>query len=264
MCIYMLVVLEKMYPTGPAAYDRAITVFSPDGRLFQVEYAREAVKRGTTAVGLRYADGVLLAVDKNITTNLIVPESIEKIFKIDEHIGVATSGLVADARRLVDSSRVWAQRNRLAYNEPISTLKLTKEICDIKQAYTQYGGARPFGAALLIAGVNNNAHLYESDPSGAFTEYRATAIGMGKRDVEKIFEESYKDNLNRKEAVELALIALNISSEGKPSEEYIDVITIEKDKPYSRISPEELSGSLDSVKNEIKKRRESSKREGKK
>ncbi|MFH1788587.1 MAG: archaeal proteasome endopeptidase complex subunit alpha [Candidatus Altiarchaeota archaeon] len=252
-----------MYPTGPAAYDRAITVFSPDGRLFQVEYAREAVKRGTTAVGIVYKDGVLLAVDKNISTSLIVSQSIEKIFKIDEHIGVATSGLVADARRLVDSARVWSQRNRLAYNEPISILKLTKELCDIKQAYTQYGGARPFGAALLIAGVNDHPHLYESDPSGAFTEYRATAIGMGKRDVEKIFEEKYKDNLSRKDAIELALIGLNVSSEGKPSEEYIDVVTVEKDKPYSRIPVDELASALGSVKNEIKKRRESGK-EGRK
>ncbi|HDN83309.1 MAG TPA: proteasome subunit alpha, partial [Candidatus Altiarchaeales archaeon] len=115
-----------MYPAGSAAYDRAITVFSPDGRLFQVEYAREAVKRGTTACGVTYKNGVLLAVDKNITSKLIVPESIEKIFKIDEHIAIATSGLVADARRLVDEARLKAQRNRVAYNEPISVYSLTQ------------------------------------------------------------------------------------------------------------------------------------------
>jgi proteasome alpha subunit len=252
-----------MYPTGPAAYDRAITVFSPDGRLFLVEYAREAVKRGTTAVGVVYDKGVLLAVDKNVATKLIVPVSIEKIFRIDEHIGVATSGLVADARRLVDSARIWAQRNRLAYNEPITVLKLTKELCDIKQAYTQYGGARPFGAALLIAGVNEHPHLYETDPSGAFTEYTATAIGMGKRDVEKVFEEKYKGNLGRKEAVELALIGLNVTTEGKPTEEYIDVVTIEKKRPYQRVPSEELKESLDKVKKEIRKRKESVKGEGK-
>ena len=244
-----------MYPSGPAAYDRTITVFSPDGRLFQVEYAREAVKRGTTAVGIVYKKGVLLAVDKNIASKLIVPKSIEKIFKVDEHIGVATSGLVADARRLIDSARVWAQRNRLAYNEPISTLKLTKELCDIKQAYTQYGGARPFGTTLLIAGVNAGSHLYETDPSGAFTEYKATAIGMGKNDVEKIFDEKYSEGMNKNETVELALLGLNVVTESKPNEEYIDIITIEKDKSYSRVTPDELKSALDKIKKELKERK---------
>ncbi|MBM3309427.1 MAG: proteasome subunit alpha, partial [Candidatus Altiarchaeales archaeon] len=115
-----------MYPQGPSAYDRAITVFSPDGRLFQVEYAREAVKKGTPAVGITYDKGVLLAVDKNVATPLIVPKSIEKIFQIDEHIAVATSGLVADARRLIEEARVIAQRNRIAYNEPIGVSKITR------------------------------------------------------------------------------------------------------------------------------------------
>lgn len=252
-----------MYPTGPAAYDRAITVFSPDGRLFQVEYAREAVKRGTTAVGMIYDKGTLLAVDKNVATKLIVPDSIEKIFKIDEHIGVATSGLVADARRLVDSARIWAQRNKLAYNQPISTIKLTKEICDMKQAYTQFGGARPFGTSLLIAGVNDECHLFETDPSGAFTEYKAGVIGMGKRDVEKIFEEKYRDGLSRAEAVELALIGLNVVTEGKPSEEFIDVVTIEKERPYGRVPPEEVRAAMDKARKEIKKRKEA-KNEGRK
>lgn len=139
-----------MYPTQAAqAYDRAITVFGPDGRLFQVGYAREAVKRGTTACGVIYKNGVLLGVDKASTSKLVIPESIEKIFKVDEHIGIATSGLVADARRLVEEARVAAQRSRLAYNEPISVSTLTREIADSKQLYTQFAGARPFGAALL-------------------------------------------------------------------------------------------------------------------
>jgi len=249
-----------MYPQGPAAYDRAITVFSPDGRLFQVEYAREAVKRGTTALGIVFDKGVLLAVDKNVATKLIVPSSVEKIFQIDDHIGVATSGLVADARRLVDSARIWAQRNRLAYNEPISTLKITKEICDVKQAYTQYGGARPFGTSLLVAGVNDYPHLYETDPSGAFTEYTSTAIGMGKMDVEKIFEEKYRPDLSRKEAIELALLGLNVVTEGKSREEYVDVVTIEEDKKYSRVVSQEIKESLDKVKKEIKTRKNKQKR----
>ena len=228
-----------MYPMGAAAYDRAITVFSPDGRLFQVEYAREAVKRGTTAVGITYDKGVLLAVDKSIGTSLIVPESVEKIFQIDEHIGAAASGLVADARRLIEEGRVRAQRNRLAYNEPISVQTLTRNICDLEQSYTQYGGARPFGTTLLIAGINDEPQLFETDPSGAFTQYVAAGIGIGKREVEKLFEAEYKKG-SRDEALHLALKGLNSVSEEKIKKESIDVVTIDLDKKYQKVSKEEI------------------------
>ena len=233
-----------MYPMGPAAYDRAITVFSPDGRLFQVEYAREAVKRGTTACGITYKGGVLLAVDKNIASKLIVPSSIEKIFQIDEHIGIAASGLVADARRLIEEARTKAQRNRLAYSEPILVSGLTRDICDIKQYYTQYGGARPFGTALLIAGVNESAYLFETDPSGAFTEYTATSIGTGKADVEKIFEKYYKEGMTRTDAIDLALRGLNVISEEKIKKENVEMITVEVGSKYQRVDKEEIGKSL--------------------
>jgi proteasome alpha subunit len=236
-----------MYPQGPAAYDRAITVFSPDGRLFQVEYAREAVKRGTTAVGIVYGQGVLLAVDKNVSSHLIVPKSIEKVFQIDEHIGVATSGLVADARRLVEDARVRAQRNRLVFNQPISVSGLTRDLCDIKQAYTQYGGARPFGTALLIAGVNDTPHLFETDPSGAFTEYSAGAIGMGKRDVEKLLEEKYAPGMSRQQAVNLALLSLNSVSEGQIQAENIDMVAVELGGKYSPVQVAEIGDSIKSL-----------------
>lgn len=244
-----------MYPIGPAAYDRAITVFSPDGRLFQVEYAREAVKRGTTACGITYDDGTLLAVDKNITSPLLVPDSIEKIFKIDEHIGIATSGLVADARRLVEDARIRAQRNKLAYNEPMAIPTLTRDICDMKQLYTQYGGARPFGTALLIAGVNNGVYLFETDPSGAFTQSTATAIGMGKPEVEKLFQEKWKDGLSRKDAIDLALRSLNLVSEDKLKVKNIEIITIGVDEGYNSMSEEEISSSLSRLDKEFETER---------
>jgi proteasome alpha subunit len=245
-----------MYPQGPAAYDRAITVFSPDGRLFQVEYAREAVKRGTTAVGIIYDKGVILGVDKNVSSKLIVPKSIEKIFQIDEHIGVATSGLVADARRLVEDARVRAQRNRLVYSEPIGVLALTRDLCDIKQAYTQYGGARPFGTALLIAGVNDKPHLFETDPSGAFTEFTAGAIGMGKRDVEKLLEERYKPGINRQEAINLALLSLNSVSEGKIQAENVDMITVEVAGKYMPVTVDEIRNSIKQLGKELESHNE--------
>jgi len=236
-----------MYPTGSAAYDRAITVFSPDGRLFQVEYAREAVKRGTTACGITYKSGVLLAVDKNISSSLIVPKSIEKIFKVDEHIGIATSGLVADARRLIDEARMRAQRNKVAYSEPINVATLTQNICDLKQLYTQYGGARPFGTALLIAGLNNNPSLFETDPSGAFTEYTASAIGMGKNDVEAIFEKEYKKNMSRDKAIDLAIKGLNSVTEEKLKADYVEIVSIESESMYHQVPKDEIIQSIKKV-----------------
>jgi proteasome alpha subunit len=244
-----------MYPVGPAAYDRAITVFSPDGRLFQVEYAREAVKRGTTACGVTYDKGVLLAVDRNIASPLIVPQSIEKIFQIDEHIGIATSGLVADARRLIEDARIRAQRSRIAYNEPISVATLTREICDIKQAYTQYGGARPFGTALLIAGVNEDSYLFETDPSGAFTQYTATAIGIGKNEVEKVFEKYYKKGMSRSDAIDVALRGLNAVSEGGVKKENIEMIAIEIKHRYKKVEREEIGKLLSRLEKEFEVQR---------
>jgi proteasome alpha subunit len=179
-----------MGPQAQMGYDRAITVFSPDGRLFQVEYAREAVKRGTTAIGIKSSEGVVLLVDKRITSNLLIPDSIEKIFKVDDHIAIATSGLVADSRVLVDRARLECQINKLTYDEPIRVEGLAKKISDHKQQYTQYGGVRPYGAALLIAGIDNEeARLFETDPSGALMEYLATSIGEGRDTVLKILEE---------------------------------------------------------------------------
>jgi proteasome alpha subunit len=197
------------------AYDRAITVFSPDGRLFQVEYAREAVKRGTTTVGIKYKSGVVLLVDKRISSRLIEPTSIEKIFKIDGHIGCATSGLVADARALVDRARVEAQVNRLTYESPVQVKTLTRKLCDFKQTYTQYGGVRPFGTALLIGGVDDQgSHLFATDPSGAMMEYKATAEGEGRDGAIEHFEKHYGEGLSQAKAIELGIAAITEVREG--------------------------------------------------
>src|SRR2546427_536095 len=165
---------------GQMAYDRAITVFSPDGRLFQVEYARVAVTRGNTTVGLKFKNGIVLMADKKIGSRLVETSSIEKIFQIDEHVGAATSGLVADARVLVDYARLVAQINKVTYSEKIGVDLLVKRICDYKQNYTQYGGVRPFGTALLVAGVDDlGTHLFETGPRGAPRSDKAAGIGQG-------------------------------------------------------------------------------------
>ncbi|MDI6917541.1 MAG: archaeal proteasome endopeptidase complex subunit alpha [Thermoplasmatales archaeon] len=231
------------------AYDRAITVFSPDGRLFQVEYAREAVKRGTTAVGVKFKDGVVLAIDKRIASKLVDASSIEKIFQIDEHIGCATSGLVADARVLVDRARIEAQINRLYYNEKISVEILVKRICDFKQTYTQYGGVRPFGTALLVAGVDDaDIHLFETDPSGALMAYRAGAIGEGRNPALTIFESKYRDDMDMDDAVALSAEALHQATEEELTSKTVEVGVVRKGENFRKLSPEDVQKYLSGVK----------------
>lgn len=231
------------------AYDRAITVFSPDGRLFQVEYAREAVKRGTTTVGLKFKDGVVLIVDKRIASRLMEPKSIEKIFKIDHHIGCATSGLVADARILVDQARVIAQVNKITYDENMGVEELVKRICDYKQNYTQYGGVRPFGTALLVAGVDElGEHLFETDPSGALVSYKAGSIGAGRNVVMEVFEELYAEGMDMVDAVELGLKALKkATEEEKLNPKAVEIGIVRRGENFRRMDDSEAETYIQRV-----------------
>ena len=234
---------------GHMAYDRAITVFSPDGRLFQVEYAREAVKRGTTTVGVKFKDGVVLIVDKRLSSKLIEPESIEKIFKIDSHIGCATSGLVADARALVDRARIECQVNAFNYSEDIAVESLVKKICDFKQSYTQYGGVRPFGTAMLMAGIDaSGPHLYETDPSGAMMAYKAGGIGAGRNEVMEVFEKNYKDNMTENQAINLGLKALSAANDNNLKSEVVEIAVINPEKAFHTLSSEEVGKAVKKVK----------------
>ena len=234
---------------GHMAYDRAITVFSPDGRLFQVEYAREAVKRGTTTVGVKFKDGVVLIVDKRLSSKLIEPESIEKIFKIDSHIGCATSGLVADARALVDRARIECQVNTFNYSEDLAVESLVKKICDFKQSYTQYGGVRPFGTAMLMAGIDaSGPHLYETDPSGAMMAYKAGGIGAGRNEVMEVFEKDFKDNMTQNQAVNLGLKALSAANENNLKSEVVEIAIINPEKEFHTLSSEEVGKVVKKIK----------------
>ncbi len=238
-----------MHMAPQMGYDRAITVFSPDGRLFQVEYAREAVKKGTTAIGIKCKEGVALLVDKRVMSKLLEAQSIEKIFQIDDHIGAASSGLVADARMLIDRARVEAQINRVTYNEPIGVAVLAKRICDHKQTFTQYGGVRPYGTALLIAGVDNNRpSLFETDPSGALLEYKATAIGAGRAAAVEIFEAEYDERADLESAILLGIKALYKAVEGQFDASTVEVGVIDvKSMKFKKLSPEEIQGYIQRV-----------------
>ena len=231
-------------------YDRAITVFSPDGRLFQVEYAREAVKRGATAIGVKTKEGVILIADRRVASKLLEADTIEKIYKIDEHICAATSGLVADARVLIDRARIEAQINRLTYDEPISVKELARKICDFKQQYTQFGGVRPFGVSLLIAGVDERPRLYETDPSGALLEYKATAIGAGRNIVMEYFEEEYRDDMSLDEAIIASMIAMGKAIESQLSAESVEMGIVGKDRVFRQLIVDEMQPYIEKA-NEI-------------
>ncbi len=228
------------------AYDRGITIFSPDGRLYQVEYAREAVKRGTASIGIRTEDGVVLAVDKRIRSPLMERTSVEKIHKADDHIGIASAGHVADARQLIDFARRQAQVNQLRYDEPIGVETLTKAVTDHIQQYTQVGGARPFGVALIIGGIENGEpRLYETDPSGTPYEWQALAVGADRGDIEDYLEEHYRDDLSLDEGVDLALAALASVNDEELTPEGIGLATISVGEDgFGQLSDGEIESRL--------------------
>ena len=227
-------------------YDRASTIFSPDGRLFQVEYAREAVQRGAPAMGVIHNNGVLFLADKKVTSKLIEVESTEKVFKIAENIGCTTSGLFADGRILIDRIRVEVQRHLLTYNEPVKIEKLVKSICDFEQQYTQYGGVRPFGTALLIGGVTDEGcRLFETDPSGAMLMWKATAIGSGRDLVMPMLEEGYREDMDKENAIALGLRCLYVATDGKISRETTEIASIEKGEKFRKYTPDEVAKYVD-------------------
>ena len=189
-------------------YDRTSTMFSPDGRLLQVEYAKKTVKQGSSAIGIVCRDGVLLVADKRINEPLVVPASVEKVFQVDEHIGATASGILSDGRILIDRARLFAQQHRVTYDEPIDTASLVKDICDIKQQFTQFGGARPFGVSILFAGVNSEPELFLTDPTGIYFQYRATAIGEAENEIKEVLNKEYKDTMDLDEGLKLAVRAL--------------------------------------------------------
>jgi len=193
---------------APGAYDRAITVFSPDGRLFQVEYAMELVNRGATIMGIQSAEGVVLGSEENIEP-LEEAEYSWKIFKVDDHVAAAIVGLSSYARVLIDQARIYAQSNKLTYDEPIDVEVVTKKICDIQQMYTQHAGVRPFGVSLIFGGVDKTgSHVFGTHPSGTYRGYKATALGAGRETVLAILKDEYRENLSLEENTKLVVKCL--------------------------------------------------------
>jgi len=238
-----------MYPGSrkSSAYDRVSTMFSPDGRLYQVEYASKIVEQGTLGLAITYNTGVLFAADKNVTSKLLKPTSVEKIFKIDHHIGAISSGLVGDARRLVQLARKEAQENQMYYEEDIQVETLVKQVSGIKQLFTQYAGMRPFGVSFIIGGVDQTGpRLFETEPSGALAEYNAITIGKGKKEAMHFLEKNFKEGLSYDSSISLALKALEkgLGEKRKFDINRLDFAFIEKGKPFERISAQKLKSIL--------------------
>lgn len=230
----------------PRAYDRAITIFSPEGRLYQVEYALELVKRGAPIVGISSPEGVVIVANETPESRLEDPEYFRKIFEIDEHIGAAISGLSSDARVLINQARVYCQSNRLLYDEPIDLENLAKSIGDQNQRYTQNAGVRPFGITIIFAGVDSTGNrVFTVDPSGSYRGYYATAVGRKSEEANRMLEEQYRVNMNLDEAIALAVDTVKMASEGLLSNKTCKVAFISTDtKAFQRLSESDVEKYL--------------------
>ncbi|RLI37948.1 proteasome endopeptidase complex, archaeal, alpha subunit [Candidatus Bathyarchaeota archaeon] len=224
----------------PGAYDRAITVFSPDGRLFQVEYALETVYRGATIIGISCPEGVVIGAEEKIESKLQDPNFSQKIYEVDEHMGAAVVGLSSDARILIDQARIYAQSNRLMYDEPADIEVIAKRIGDLKQLYTQHAGVRPFGVSIIFGGVDRTgSRIFTTDPSGSYRAYKAVAIGIGRETAEKILKEEYRDDLRLDEAVKLAVKCLVKALEARGEKPRIKIAVIPSETKRFRLLPDE-------------------------
>jgi len=223
-------------------YDRAITVFSPDGHLFQVEYAQEAVKKGSTAVGVRGAKAVVLGVEKKSVAKLQEERTVRKICLLDNHVVMAFAGLTADARILVNRARVECQSHKLTVEDPVTLEYITRNIAGIKQRYTQSNGRRPFGISCLIGGFDfdGTPHLYQTDPSGTYHEWKANATGRSAKTVREFLEKNYKseDVVEERAAIKLAIRALLevVQSGGKN----LEIAVMTKGQPLKMLSVEDI------------------------
>ncbi len=187
-------------------YDRTATMFSPEGTILQVEYAEKTVRLGSASIGMVCSDGVLILADKRSGDKLIVQKSANKIYEIDSHIIASAAGIVSDARVLVDRAQVIAQQHRVTYDSPIEPELVVKDIANTMQQFTQWGGGRPFGVSIMIAGINEKKpELYISDITGNYLSYHTNAIGENDEKIKEKLRERYKQGLNIKKGTKLVL-----------------------------------------------------------
>jgi proteasome alpha subunit len=222
-------------------YDMTPTMYSPDGRIYQVEYAIETVKRGTLAIGVSSKQGVIMAVEEKPRT-LQTKNVTQKIFQVDYHIGVAAAGYIPDARVQVDGARFFSQGNRMTYDEAVEVGTVAKHLADQAHQFTQYGGVRPNGVSMIIAGIDQKGEsIYVTDPSGTYVQFSAIAIGAGSDDVNAFLEKHYKDDLSLEDAASLAIAAINLKAEAKDGVNNIKMAKITTEsKTFEKVSEADL------------------------
>ncbi len=231
-----------MYP-NVQAYDRGV-MFNPDGRLFQVEYAKEAVRKGATSIGMIAENSVVFVAHKNVTEPLAVPSTIQKVFRIDAHIGATYSGMVADGLHIIDMARSSTQNHRLIYDDVKSVESLSKGISSYMMQATQYGGMRPYAVSMLVGGIDTEPRLFEIEPGASFLGYQADAIGVGKKVATEILVKEYKKNIRLEDAIALGVKILKKVSDDKLSEANLDIGYVIDSEEFVFLPPEKLSGYL--------------------
>ncbi|GAU95178.1 hypothetical protein RvY_06844 [Ramazzottius varieornatus] len=239
---------------GKGGYDRAVTVFSPDGHLFQVEYAQEAVKRGSTAIGIRGKNIVVLGVEKKAVPKLQIDRTVRKICLLDDHVCMAFAGLTADARILIDKARIECQSHKLTVEDPVTMEYIARFLASIMQKYTQSRGRRPFGLSVLMAGFDydGSPHLYLSDPSGSYYEWKASAIGRNSKTVEEFLEKQYTDEVAASDEQVMRLAIRGLMEVVQSSAKNIEIAVMRRGQPMEMLDHEKL----EKIVNEIEKEKE--------
>jgi len=224
-------------------YDRTSAIFSPDGHLLQVEYAEKTVRLGSSSIGMIASDGIVIVADKRVKDDLMIVESAAKIYEVDSHIAGTAAGILSDARILIEKSQLQAQQHRVLYDSPIDTESIVREIANLKQAYTQYGGARPFGVAMMISGIdiNDKKSLFITDVTGNYFGYAATAIGENDEKIKELLRKEYKESLNIESGIKLALsIFKRILGKNFDVSRFEAAYVKTKEKTFTRMYGEEL------------------------
>ena len=227
-------------------YDGAITIFSPEGRIYQVEYALELVKRGSPIVGVKSEEGIILAALEPQLSKLAAPMNSKKIFRIDDHVGVAIAGLSPDARVLIRQARLFCQSNKMTYDEPADVEDLASGVGDLLQRYTQNAGVRPFGVSILFGGVDDHrATLIATDPSGSYRGYKATAIGRNSEKAVTVLQQEYRNEITLEESIAIAVQALKEASEDELSADGMNIAVVTKEsKKFRTLTVEEIQKYL--------------------
>jgi len=230
----------------PRAYDRAITIFSPEGRLYQVEYALELVKRGAPIVGVSCKEGAVIAANETPESDLEDPEYFKKIYQLDDHVASAIAGLSSDARVLIEQARLHCQSNKLLYDEPLDIEVLARRLGDLAQIYTQHAGVRPFGVSMILAGCDvTGSKVITTDPSGAYRGFKATSVGRKSEEASKLLEEKYLDDMSLHDASRLAVEAVKVASDTEVSARNVKVVVVPMDtKMFRRLSEQEVEKLL--------------------